>query len=485
MGLGIVGGARPVRPPAGGGEREERDGAVGLAGDGGRVDGAELELLRQLQRLRFQGGREVDEVFGEYAVAVVGGRLGRDGLGRRIPLAGHRALLHGPLFDRPDGLAGDAIEDVDEALLARLGHRLDRAAVDADVGQDRRRRDVVVPEGMVDELEVPLPLAGAQVDADQGLAEEVVAGTVAAVEVVGRGLHGKVGEAQVLVDGHLRPDAGVAVLLGRAAQPRVVPELTRFRDRVEDPQALARADVERADVALVVPVRLGREPLAERGADEHHVLGHDRGRLQADLARDEIDVLIVVALEVDGAALAEGGDGDAGPGVEREQAVGGGDVEDPLLGAVRPVGEAAAGELARRVGGAGPLVLAVDPEQLTGAGVERDHRAARPRRGVEDAVHHERGPFELVLGPRAQAVGLEAPGHLEVVEVGGVDLVQRGVAAAADVARVGGPLAVARALGDGAELRRLAARDGRPAQDSHHGGERQHGPGDGSHRPSL
>src|SRR5207244_3770541 len=98
------------------------------------------------------------------------------------------------------------------------------------------------------------------------------------------------------------------------------------------------------------------------------------------------DVLIVVALEVDGAALAERGDGDARPGVEREQAVAGSDVEDPLLGAVAPVGEAAAGELAGRVGGAGPLVLAVDPEQLTRAGVERDDRAARPRRRVEDAV---------------------------------------------------------------------------------------------------
>ncbi len=382
------------------------------------------------------------------------------------------------------GLAGDAVEDVDVALLARLGHRLDRAAVDADVGQDRRRRDVVVPERVVDELEVPLPLAGTQIDADQRFAEEVVAGAVAAIEVVGRGLHRQVGQAEVLVDGDLRPDAGVAVLLGRAAQPRVVPELARFRDRVEDPQALAGADVERADVALVVPVRLGREPLAERGADEHDVLGHDRGRLQADLAREEIDVLIVVALEVDGAALAEGGDGDACLRVEREQAIARGDVEDPLLGSVRPVGETAAGELARRVGGAGSLVLAVDPEQLTRAGVERDDRSARPRRRVEDAVHHERRPFELVFRPRAQAVGLEAPGHLEVVEVGGVDLVQRRVAAAADVAGVAGPLAVARALGDGAELRGLAARSGRPAQESHGGGERQHGPGDGSHRPS-
>ena len=486
VGLRIVGRARPVRSAAGGGEREEGQRTLDSAQDGGRVDGAELELPRQLHRLRPQRGREVDQVLEEDAVAVVGGRLGRNGLGRRVPLAGDVALLDRPLLDRPDGPAGDAVEDVDEALLARLGHRLDRAAVDGDVGQDRRRRDVVVPERMVHELEVPLARSGTQVDAHQGLAEEVVSRPVAPVEVVRRGLHREVDQPQLLVDRDLRPHARVAVLGRGAVQPRVVAELARRGDRVKDPEALARAHVERPYVSLVVLVGLGREALPERGADEHDVLRHHRGRLQADLAGHQIDVLIDLALQVHGAVLSEAGDGHAVLRVERDQAVAGRHVEDPLLRAVGPVGEAAPGELARRVGGAGSLVLAVRPEQLARDRIQGYGRAARSRRRVEDAVHHERRPLEFVLRPRPQAVRLEPPGNLEIVEVAGVDLVQRGVPAAPDVAGIGGPLAVARAFRDGVRLRRLApCGDGQAQQAPDGGYDRQHGSRDGSHRSPL
>ena len=82
---------------------------------------------------------------------------------------------------------------------------------DGDVGQNRRRRHVEVPERMVHELEVPLALAGLQIDADEALGEQVVAGPVAAVEVRRRRLDRQVDEAELLVDGDLRPDAGVAV----------------------------------------------------------------------------------------------------------------------------------------------------------------------------------------------------------------------------------------------------------------------------------
>ena len=52
---------------------------------------------------------------------------------------------------------------------------------------------------MVHELVVPLPLPGLQIDADQALGEQVVAGTMAAVEV-GRGrLDRQVDEAELFV----------------------------------------------------------------------------------------------------------------------------------------------------------------------------------------------------------------------------------------------------------------------------------------------
>ena len=45
---------------------------------------------------------------------------------------------------------------------------------------------VVVPDRMVHDLEVPLALAGLQIDADEALGEQVVAGPMAAVEIGGR-----------------------------------------------------------------------------------------------------------------------------------------------------------------------------------------------------------------------------------------------------------------------------------------------------------
>ena len=140
------------------------------------IHGADLVALDLLERLRPQLRREVDQIVGHLErVARIGRRLGRERLRRARLLAGHVGLRHRPLLDRPHRLAGHAIEDEQERLLAGDGDRLDRAAVDGDVGQNRRRRHVVVPERMVHELEVPLPLAGLQIDADEALGKQVVA----------------------------------------------------------------------------------------------------------------------------------------------------------------------------------------------------------------------------------------------------------------------------------------------------------------------
>ena len=84
------------------------------------------------------------------------------------------------------------------------------------------------------------------------------------------------------------------------------------------------------------------------------------------------------------------------------------------------------------------------PDQLAGLRVERDNRPARPAGRVEDAFHHQRRALQLVLGERAEAVGLEPPRHFELVEVGAVDLVQRRVAGAFQVGGIMRPLAVLR-----------------------------------------
>src|SRR6185436_11184656 len=102
----------------------------------------------------------------------------------------------------------------------------------------------------------------------------------------------------------------------------------------------------------------------------------------------------------------------------------------------------AARQLPRRRRAARPLVLAVHPEQLARRAVERDHRAARARRGIDDALDHQRRGFELIFRPRTEAVGLEPPRDLELAEVVGVDLIERRVPHMTEIAAVAAPFAL-------------------------------------------
>src|SRR5262249_32495034 len=63
-------------------------------------------------------------------------------------------------------------------------------------------------------------------------------------------------------------------------------------------------------------------------------------------------------------------------------------------------------------------------------------------RRVDRAVDRERRPFELELGSRAEVVGLEPPRDFELIEVAGVDLIERRVARPLHVRRVVGPVAL-------------------------------------------
>src|SRR4029078_3828342 len=97
--------------PVGRGARDDRtEQAVNAAGDGRREDGTiVLVALQPLEGLRAELRREVDQIV-RYVekVARVAQRLGRMRLRRRVPLAGHIALRHGTLLDRPDRIARDA-----------------------------------------------------------------------------------------------------------------------------------------------------------------------------------------------------------------------------------------------------------------------------------------------------------------------------------------------------------------------------------------
>src|SRR5262249_48448839 len=80
---------------------------------------------------------------------------------------------------------------------------------------------------------------------------------------------------------------------------------------------------------------------------------------------------------------------------------------------------------------------------------------------------HQGRSLVLIFGPRAEAVGLEAPGDLELVEIRFVDVDQRRIVGVAEVGAVAAPLARGAALavndnrtGDPGDAARENARSG-------------------------
>ncbi len=155
-----------------------------------------------------------------------------------------------------------------------------------------------------------------------------------------------------------------------------------------------------------------------------------------------IDDLVVVFFQIHHAVFAEGGDARAGLRVQRDQTIAGRDVEDSFFGPIGPIGEAAARELARGAAATLAFVLAVHPELFAGSGVQRHHRAARAGRGVEDAVRHQRRPFQVVFRARTEVSGIEMPRELQLIEIRSVDLIERRVASVRGVAAVAAPFSV-------------------------------------------
>ena len=128
----IGAGARPVRSAARVPQIDCAEQPVDVADDrrvvkraAVREVAAPLVVLHVLDGLRAHVGSEVDQFVGDLQTwTAVRRRLARNRLRRRIPLTGHVALRYGGFDDRPDRLAGHAIEDVEERLLRRLRDEL-------------------------------------------------------------------------------------------------------------------------------------------------------------------------------------------------------------------------------------------------------------------------------------------------------------------------------------------------------------------------
>ena len=184
-----------------------------------------------------------------------------------------------------------------------------------------------------------------------------------------------------------------------------------------------------------------------RGADDDGVAGHEWRGVQPCFSGHEVDVLVEVLFEIDDAVLAETSQAIPGARVEPYQPVPRRDVENLSASAVVAVRQAATREPSRRSGPAFAFIETMHPQQLARTCGHGDHRATRPGGRVQDAVDHQRRRLKVVFGVRPEVRRLDPPGHLEVVEVIGRDLVERRIAGVRDVSAVARPLPVLGSLG--------------------------------------
>ena len=157
------------------------------------------------------------------------------GLRWRCCLAGYVAGGGGALFDGVNRCAADAIQEKQQAVLRAHGHRGHGCAADAGVEQQRRSLQVVVPDVVVNDLEVPQVAAGARVGGDDRAAEEIVAVAIAAVAVEGGSGKRHVEDAALGVDGHEAPDVDAGAPRGAVALPSVGEALAAARHAMKRP----------------------------------------------------------------------------------------------------------------------------------------------------------------------------------------------------------------------------------------------------------
>src|SRR6185437_3111905 len=150
--------------------------------------------------------------------------------------AGNVAFWNRALFDAEDGLAGVAIEDEHQAGFADGYERGNFLAVFIDFDKSRSGRQIVVPEVVVDGLEIPLQLSGVGVDGDDGIAEEIIAGTIATIVIGRRAAHGHEESIGLWIDSHIpAPDVSARAVFQAIAEPCVMADFAGQRDGMESP----------------------------------------------------------------------------------------------------------------------------------------------------------------------------------------------------------------------------------------------------------
>ena len=160
---------------------------------------SDLVVLQRLDCLLAQGWRVVDEIVVRQALHAISSRLGRERLRLGELFTRNVRGWYRRIDDGPNRFTGNAVIGIREVLLRSLDDDRYFLAIDVDVHQNRRRRRVIVPDVMFDELCMPRAFASCRVERDQAGAVQVVARVETAV-VINRDTIGRdVNDAAFLV----------------------------------------------------------------------------------------------------------------------------------------------------------------------------------------------------------------------------------------------------------------------------------------------
>ena len=269
-------------------------------------------------------------------------------------------------------------------------------------------------------LEVPGVFPGLGLQGHHGRAEQVVTFTHRAIVIRPAIADREVDEAEFGIERRRIPDRGATAhrMVG-AGRPGLAAFLARTRQRKPAPHDLAGLGIERGQPAADAKLA-ARDPAVDhaviverRAGDAVAVLPLFDRRLPGDLAglhvqRDDVGVELA---EVDLSFS------------HRKTAI------DP-----------AAADRRDGLIDAGPVF----PDHLAGLGVEREHVIVAGD-DIHDAVLHERRRLEGIFAAEARALQARHPRALELPDIGGVDLLQRGIAIIGEIAAVRHPVLADRA----------------------------------------
>src|SRR5438552_241562 len=214
---------------------------------------------------------------------------------------------------------------------------------------------------------------------------------------------------------------------------------------MKDPQSFSGTYIEGQHVALHV-LFVGSATRAQCRAHDHHIVRDHGRRAVADVARRvALEIQIQLLEKIDASVFTETWNRYAGLGIERDQMEPRKDRKDPLILSIRPIGHATSGISSWRLAIPFAFIRAIHPQRIAGPCIRSDYGAVIAGGEIKNSIDVEWGRLALELSP-AEIVGLPRPGDFEVLHILTVDLIQWGIARASQLAPVGPPLSIFRAV---------------------------------------